>query len=153
MLSWVMIRPFFVFNLAISGSSYLIIFLLLVYHLTAVSSAGSRSLLKSNLIDKSPPIESMARTLSWDDSCAEIASPYPLKPLMVSIDIKVEEQDWLVLVQKLLSAAGLDEQVYPDSFYSRWHSLESPLDPSLIEKNANLNDKEPLHEAKRRERR
>lgn len=109
--------------------------------------------LKSNLIDKSPPIESIARTLSWDDSCAEIASPYPLKPFMASLDIKVEEQDCLVYVQKLLSAAGLDDQVLSDSFYVRWHSNESPLDPSLKDKYANLNDKEPLHEAKRRQRR
>ncbi|KAF7804573.1 hypothetical protein G2W53_043684 [Senna tora] len=109
--------------------------------------------LKSNLIDKSPPIESIARTLSWDDSCAELASPYPLKPLMTSLDTKVEEQDCLVFVQKLLSAAGLHDQVLSDSFYSRWHSLESPLDPSLRDKYAILNDKEPLHEAKRRQRR
>ncbi|KAJ1387218.1 DUF3741-associated sequence motif [Sesbania bispinosa] len=116
---------------------------------------GSRVTLKSNLIDKSPPIESIARTLSWDDSCAEVASPYPLKPSLVSLDTKIEDQDWLVLVEKLLSAAGLDDQVQPYSFYSRWHSLESPLDPSLRDKYANFNDKEPqpLHEAKRRQRR
>lgn len=109
--------------------------------------------LKSNLIDKSPPIESIARTLSWDDSRAEVASPYPLNP---SLDTKVEDQDLPVFVEKLLSAAGLDDQVQSDSFYSRWHSLESPLDPSLRDKYANLNDKEPqqpLHEAKRRQRR
>ncbi|KAG4393810.1 hypothetical protein GLYMA_03G169700v4 [Glycine max] len=114
---------------------------------------GSRVSLKSNLIDKSPPIESIARTLSWDDSCAEVASPYPLRPSSASLDTK---QDWLVFVKKLLSAAGIDDQVQPGSFYSRWHSLESPLDPSLRDKYANLNDKEPqqqLHEAKRRQRR
>jgi len=111
--------------------------------------------LKSNLIDKSPPIGSIARTLSWDDSCAEVASPYQLKPSLVSLDTKAEDQDLLVFVQKLLSAAGLDDQVQSDSFYSRWHSLESPLDPTLRDKYANLNDKEPqpLHEAKRRQRR
>ncbi|XP_027349493.1 uncharacterized protein LOC113861081 isoform X2 [Abrus precatorius] len=116
---------------------------------------GSRVPLKSNLIDKSPPIESIARTLSWDASCAEVASPYPLNPSLVSLDTKVEDQDWLVFVEKLLSAAGIDDQVQSDSFYSRWHSLESPLDPSLRDKYANLNDKEPqhLHEAKRRQRR
>ncbi|KAK2363965.1 hypothetical protein QL285_088890 [Trifolium repens] len=116
---------------------------------------GSRVSLKSNLIDKSPPIESIARTLSWDDSCAEVANSYTLKPSLVSLDTKAEDQDLLVLVQKLLSAAGLDDQVQSDSFYSRWHSLESPLDPSLRDKYANLNDKEPqpLHEAKRRQRR
>ncbi|XP_028778193.1 uncharacterized protein LOC114734711 isoform X2 [Neltuma alba] len=108
--------------------------------------------LNSNLIDKSPPIESISRTLSWEDSCAEVATRYPLKSLTVSIDPKVEEQDWLVSVQKLLLAAGLDDQVQSDSFHSRWHSLDSPLDPSLRDKYAN-SEKEPLHEAKRRHRR
>ncbi|XP_050910749.1 uncharacterized protein LOC127125933 isoform X2 [Lathyrus oleraceus] len=117
---------------------------------------GSRVSLKSNLIDKSPPIESIARTLSWDGPCTEVASPYPIKSTSVSLDTKVEDQDLLVLVQKLLSAAGLDDQVQSDSFYSRWHSLESPLEPSLRDKYASLYDKEevqPLHEAKRRQRR
>lgn len=110
--------------------------------------------LKSNLIDKSPPIESIARTLSWEDSLADVASPYPLNSLTVSLDTKVEDQDWLVFVQKLLSAAGLDDQMQSDSFHSRWHSPESPLNPSLRDKYAYLDDKEqPLHEAKRRQRR
>ncbi|KAG4980918.1 hypothetical protein JHK84_034500 [Glycine max] len=38
--------------------------------------------------------ESIARTLSWDDSCANVASPYPLKPSLASLDPKVEDQDW-----------------------------------------------------------
>ncbi|CAN6554155.1 unnamed protein product [Malus baccata var. baccata] len=103
---------------------------------------------KSNLIDKSPPIGSISRTLSWDESCAETASPYLLKSPSVSTE--GEEQDWHAIVQTLLSTAGLDGEVKCDSFFARWYSLESPLDPSLREKFANLSDKEPLHEAKRR---
>ena len=100
---------------------------------------------KSNLIDKSPHIESIARTLSWGDSCADVSS----------LHTKLEEQEWLLLVEKLLSAAGLDDQVQYDPFNTRWHSLESPLDPSLRDKYANLNDKEHQHlnEAKRRKMR
>ncbi|KAK7345698.1 hypothetical protein VNO77_16308 [Canavalia gladiata] len=115
----------------------------------------SQEPLKSNLIDKSPPIESIARTLSWDDSCAEVANPYPLNPLMVcSLDSnsKVEEQEWLLLVHKLLSASGLDDQQKYDSFYTRWYSLESPLDPSLRETFANINDKESQHSNEGRRR-
>ncbi|KAK4272968.1 hypothetical protein QN277_021453 [Acacia crassicarpa] len=111
---------------------------------------GTPGHLKSNLIDKSPPIGSIARTIPWDDSCAEVASSYPLKPLMTSLDPVEEERDFLVLVQKLLSVAGLDDQLLSDSLYSRWYSPESPLDPSLRDKYAILNDKEPLQEAKRR---
>ncbi|XP_027936845.1 uncharacterized protein LOC114191697 [Vigna unguiculata] len=113
---------------------------------------GSQVELKSNLIDKSPPIESIARTLSWDDSSAEV-----LKPLMVpSLDSKVEEKEWLLLVHNLLSAAGLDDQKQYDSFYSRWYSLESPLDPSLRDTlyiNLNEKESEPMHEGRRRKMR
>ena len=106
--------------------------------------------IKFNLIDKSPPIESMARTLSWDDAHAETATPYTLKP-SVSPGTEEEEQDWLGLVQTLLSVAGLEDEVQLESFSARWHSLESPLDPSLRDKYASLHDKELLHEAKRRQ--
>ena len=105
---------------------------------------------KSNLIDKSPPIESIARTLSWDESCSETATLYPSKLSSVSPGAKEEEQDWVFSIQSLLSAVGLNGEVQFESFIARWHSPESPLDPSLREKYANLNDKEPLHEAKRR---
>ncbi|QHO23515.1 hypothetical protein HN51_047214 [Arachis hypogaea] len=106
---------------------------------------GSLVPLKSNLIDKSPPIESVSRTLSWGDTDAHDSS----------LDSKAEEQEWLLLVEKLLSAAGLDDQLQNDSFDTRWHSLESPLDPSLRGKYVNLNDREHQHlnEAKRRKMR
>lgn len=111
--------------------------------------------LKSNLIGKSPPIESVARTLTWDNSCAETASSYPLKPSPspVSLGAEADEKYWFSFVHTLLTAAGLDCEVELDSFFSRWHSPESPLDPSLRDKYANPNDKELLHEAKRRQRR
>ncbi|XVF21459.1 hypothetical protein REPUB_Repub12eG0092000 [Reevesia pubescens] len=105
---------------------------------------------KSNLIDKSPPIESIARTLSWDDSCSETATFYPSKHSSVSPGAKEEEQDWVSSVQSLLSAAGLNGEARFESLIARWHSPESPLDASLRDKYANLNDEEPLHEAKRR---
>ncbi|KAG8641875.1 uncharacterized protein LOC110628935 isoform X1 [Manihot esculenta] len=115
---------------------------------------GAEVPLKSNLIDKSPPIESIARTLSWDDSCVETATPYSLKPSSISSCAEEEEQeDWPAFIQLLLSAAGLDGNMQLDSFFVRWHSLESPLDKALRNKYASLNDKELLHEAKRRQRR
>ncbi|KAE8660387.1 hypothetical protein F3Y22_tig00116951pilonHSYRG00002 [Hibiscus syriacus] len=100
--------------------------------------------LNSNLIDKSPPIESIARVLSWGISFSETASSLS----MVSPGPK-EEHDWVFSVQSLLSATALNGQMPVESF--RWHSPESPLDPSLRDKYANLNAKEPLHESKRRQ--
>ncbi|XP_030515018.2 uncharacterized protein LOC115728772 isoform X2 [Rhodamnia argentea] len=110
--------------------------------------------LKSNLIDKSPPIESIARTLSWDDSCFETSASYSIRSPMVCSNVEEEELDWLVFVRTVLSAASFDGEVQPDTFFSRWHSPESPLGPSLREKFANTKDvHEPMPEAKRRQRR
>ncbi|XP_039046287.1 uncharacterized protein LOC120186419 [Hibiscus syriacus] len=96
--------------------------------------------LRSNLIDKSPPIESIARVLSWGDSCSETASN-----LSAVFPGAKEEHDWVFSVQSLLSATTLNGEVPVESF--RWHSSESPLDLSL--RYANLNAKEPLHQSKR----
>ncbi|KAL3531157.1 hypothetical protein ACH5RR_010479 [Cinchona calisaya] len=108
---------------------------------------------KSNLIDKSPPIGSIARTLSLDDSCVDTATSYPLKPSFYPQGAEEEEREWFFFVQALLSVAGLDGEVQSDTFLPRWHSSESPLDPSLRDKYINLNEKDTLHEAKRRQRR
>ncbi|KAI4365728.1 hypothetical protein MLD38_021692 [Melastoma candidum] len=85
--------------------------------------------LRSNLIDKSPPIGSIARTLSMDDAIDEAAAPYFSKSPDV-FPIVEEELDWHALVQTHLSEAGFDGL----TSISRWFSQESPLDPSLREK-------------------
>ncbi|KAG8640290.1 uncharacterized protein LOC110629793 isoform X2 [Manihot esculenta] len=114
---------------------------------------GAEVPLKYNLIDKSPPIESIARTLSWEDSCIKMARPYSLKHSSIYSSADEEEQDWLTFIQTLLSAAGLDGNMQLDSFFAEWHSNERSLDPASINKYANIDDKELLHEAKRRQRR
>ncbi|XP_011083092.1 uncharacterized protein LOC105165697 isoform X1 [Sesamum indicum] len=106
----------------------------------------------SNLIDKSPPIGSIARTLSWDDSCMDTASSYPIKESLTTQGTG-EEQEWFFFVKTLVSVAGLQGEVRSNSFLARWHSLESPLDPSLRDKYIDLNEKETQHEAKRRQKR
>lgn len=129
-------------------------FSLTVYSSTKTGKQPLGNSLKSNLIDKSPPIESIARTLSWDDSCFETSPSYQRRSPIVCSSAEEEELDWLVFVTTVLSAAGFDSEVQPDTFFSRWHSPESPLDPSLREKFANTKDvKEPMPEAKRRQRR
>ncbi|KAL3620545.1 hypothetical protein CASFOL_035457 [Castilleja foliolosa] len=110
----------------------------------------------SNLIDKSPPIGSIARTLSWDDANIDTASSsYP--STLTTQDTNEEDQEWCFYVKTLLSVSGLqgeDEyEVQPNSFSTRWHSPESPLDPSLRDRYIDLNDKKILHEAKRRQKR
>ncbi|XP_071738125.1 uncharacterized protein [Rutidosis leptorrhynchoides] len=94
--------------------------------------------MKYNLIDKSPPIGSIARTLSWDDSVGS-STPYVGRPSSTPLNQEEEEQECLFYIQTLLSVAGLNK-VKSISFLSKWHSPESPLDPSLRDKCINLSD-------------
>lgn len=111
----------------------------------------SSCLSRSNLIDKSPPIGSIARTLSWDECSAETASSYPLNSPFISPQVKDNEAELRFLVQSLLKMAGLDNEGQMGPNFARWHSSESPLDPLLRDKYIDLTAKEPLHEAKRRQ--
>ncbi|KAL6977798.1 hypothetical protein U1Q18_026583 [Sarracenia purpurea var. burkii] len=77
--------------------------------------------IKSNFIDKLPPIESISWTLFWDDSCAETATSNPPKPSLASQGLKEEDVEWF-FVQALLLVVGIG---------GRWYSPENPLDPSL----------------------
>lgn len=106
---------------------------------------------KSNLIDKSPPIGSIARTLSWEESFAETATNYALNSPFVSPGAGEDEVEYVYLVQSLLTMAGLSDEGQVGSNLARWHSTESPLDPLLRDKYIDLTAKEPLHEAKRRQ--
>ncbi|KAK1355902.1 hypothetical protein POM88_049158 [Heracleum sosnowskyi] len=57
------------------------------------------------------------------------------------------------LVHKILSAAGFNNVLEPDTLFPSWHSHGSPLDPSLRDQYLDLNDKETQHETKKRQRR
>ncbi|CAH9134090.1 unnamed protein product [Cuscuta epithymum] len=123
--------------------------------LNTIKSSGHGELpvhsVRSNLIDKSPPIGSIARTLSWDDSwLLDTATSLSLK--LSSTQRTEEEHEWFFYVQKILSEAGLDEVRY-DSFLSHGHSPDSPLDPSLRDKYIDSHEEESLHESRKRKRR
>lgn len=109
--------------------------------------------MKSDLIDKSPLIGSIARTLSWDDMCVDTASSYYSKPSFPTQTAEEEEGEWFFFVQTLLTTAGLIGEVQSDSFLARWHSSETPLDPSLRDNYIDFQDKEALHETKRTQKR
>ncbi|XP_073316635.1 uncharacterized protein [Primulina huaijiensis] len=108
---------------------------------------------RSNLIDKSPPIGSIARTLSWDDSCLDTASSYSPNQSSMSQGTYDEKQEWFSFVKTLLSVAGMHGEIQVNSFTTKWHSPESPLNPSLRDEYIDLKDQEILYEAKRRQRR
>ncbi|KAL7151692.1 hypothetical protein ABFS83_04G048300 [Erythranthe nasuta] len=103
----------------------------------------------SNLIDKSPLIGSIARTLSWDDSCINTATSHPTEEsLTTTHDETNENQEWSFFFKTLLSVSGLQFEMQSTSFLAKWHSPESPLDPSLRDKYVDLKNENKLHEAK-----
>ncbi|KAF8097788.1 hypothetical protein N665_0281s0050 [Sinapis alba] len=116
------------------------------------TTQGEEKSPKSNLIDKSPPIGSIARILSWDDdSCTDNISKSPAMGVH-------EDEDWFLFIETVLTAAGISKgcTVSHDPLMSRWDMPNSPLDPSLREKYTNLdnnNIKEFVNEGKRRQHR
>ncbi|KAK9087642.1 hypothetical protein Syun_030036 [Stephania yunnanensis] len=112
----------------------------------------SAACLKSNLIAKSPPIGSLARSLSYEEACLNTAISDPLNSASASPE--AEEREWFSFVQSLLSAHGLDSSDVSDAAFIDWNSLETPLSPLLLDKFVNLKeDRELRYEAKRRQRR
>ncbi|KAL7113233.1 hypothetical protein ACP275_04G049400 [Erythranthe tilingii] len=106
----------------------------------------------SNLIDKSPPIGSIARTLSWDDSCINTATSHPTEESLTTTHGETNEnQEWSFFFKTLLSVSGLQFEMQSTSFLAKWHSLESPLDPSLRDKYVDLQNENKLHAAKQRQ--
>ncbi|KAJ0251605.1 hypothetical protein HA466_0125420 [Hirschfeldia incana] len=112
------------------------------------TTQGEEMSLKSNLIDKSPPIGSIARILSWDDdSCTDNIS----KQAMGGVH---EDEDWFLFIETVLAAAGFSKGC---TLSHDPHLPNSPLDPSLRERYTNLdnnnNIKEFVNEGKRRQHR
>jgi Domain of unknown function (DUF4378) len=83
-------------------------------------------------LSRSSAIESVARTLLWDEKCLATPKKHP-QLLRTSSAANKEEQEFHSFVEKLLSSSGFDSQ-RTCNILSRWHSLESPLNPTLLEK-------------------
>lgn len=101
--------------------------------------SGEEMSLKSSLIDKSPPIGTIARVFSWEDeSYTDITKP--------GTGIK-EDEDWYYFIKSLLQASGFS---CSGPLMTLWHSPDSPMDPSLRDKFAN---KEPIKRRNQRSNR
>ncbi|KAF9610025.1 hypothetical protein IFM89_019665 [Coptis chinensis] len=108
--------------------------------------------LQSNLISKSPPIESLARSLSWDDASIWLHKMnQTIRRFRLS---RMKNKSGCYSSKNWFSSAGLDNKENFDTIFSSWHSQECPLDPLLLGKFVNLQeDKLPWHEARGRQRR
>ncbi|XP_020084366.1 uncharacterized protein LOC109707491 isoform X1 [Ananas comosus] len=102
-------------------------------------------------ISRSPAIESVARSLSWEDADAHMETPSFIDPpdfLRTISRGNVDEQERFTFVQNLLSSSVLNSEK-PNSVFAGWHSIDCPLNPNLLDKF--LDRKEEA--AKSRERR
>ncbi|XP_058101357.1 uncharacterized protein LOC131245724 isoform X2 [Magnolia sinica] len=98
-------------------------------------------------------IESVTHSLPWDDDCSESPTPNALEPSTVSCKAGEEEQERFWFVQTLLASAGLDREK-SSAVFARWHSPESLLDPTLLDKfMGRKEDEQQKNEAKRRQQR
>ncbi|CAN8271046.1 unnamed protein product [Cochlearia groenlandica] len=103
------------------------------------TTQGEEMSLKSNLIDKSPPIGSIPRVFSWEDeSHIDITKP--------GIGL-LEDEDWYNFIKTVLKASGFSGS---DPLLTLWHSPDCPMDPSLSDKFSN---KEPIKRRKQRSNR
>ncbi|CAL9057286.1 uncharacterized protein LOC103989929 [Musa acuminata AAA Group] len=104
-------------------------------------SLSSRSIIagRPQALFRSPPIESVARSLSRGDSYLDIRSTKPLRSSMIISKVD-EEHEQFVFVHKLISSAQMKKN--KSMKFSGWHSLDSPLNPSLLYDSWHTDDEE-----------
>ncbi|RRT50104.1 hypothetical protein B296_00050456 [Ensete ventricosum] len=93
-----------------------------------------------SVLSRASPIESVARSLSWDDAHLGTLSSRPSNLYKASSKADHTDQDYFVFVQNLLYFAGLEKS---DMIFTGWHSLDSPLDPMLLDKFLSWREEEP----------
>ncbi|XP_068662975.1 uncharacterized protein [Aristolochia californica] len=112
-----------------------------------------RLLKTSDATARSPLIESVTRSLIWDEDTLEAPILSKLESSSLSLPKAEEkEQEWFLFVHMLLSAAGLDQE-RSDIVSRKWYSTERPLDPLLLDKCASWGDEEHVSQAKCRQQR
>ncbi|RZS02110.1 hypothetical protein BHM03_00032089 [Ensete ventricosum] len=90
-------------------------------------------------LSRSLPIGSVARLLSWSSSYLDLTSATTLKP-SVKFSKVDEEHEQFVFVDKLISSVGMDDN--KSTIFGQWHSLHSPLNPSLLYESLQKEDEE-----------
>ncbi|TVU48419.1 hypothetical protein EJB05_08055 [Eragrostis curvula] len=87
-------------------------------------SSESAITAKQEPLSRSLPIGSVARTLSWDDSSQEAP--------LCSTREDSHEQEQYEFIEKIMASAGFCDEKTQDIFV-RWHSLDRPLDPAVLD--------------------
>lgn len=90
-------------------------------------------------LSRSSHIESIARSLSWEDTHLEMLYHKPSS--LHTLPMTEDDQECFAVVWKLLSYAGFEEW---DTIFNGWHSLDSPLDPILLDNFINWREEESM---------
>lgn len=106
----------------------------------------------SHLINKSPPIGSIARSCSWNDSFVNTDSSHPHNNLTTK-ETDQEEQECLFFIKAFLAEAGHHCEACSTSSLTRWHLMQSPLGQSLRSRSINFQEDKNLPDAKLRKKR
>lgn len=96
-------------------------------------SSGSTTSKNAKAVSRSSVIEAVACSLPWDDASSESPSVgIPRLPCLPS-NIDDDESECHVLVQNIMSSAGLDD-THSSMVFTGWHLPDCPVDPVLCNK-------------------
>jgi hypothetical protein len=91
-------------------------------------------LIVSETASRSSAIEAVACSLSWDDATSESPLPGISRPPYFHSDADDDESECHILVQNIMSSAGLDDDAWSSTVFTGWHLPDCPLDPVLRNK-------------------
>ncbi|KAG2659859.1 hypothetical protein PVAP13_1KG215240 [Panicum virgatum] len=95
---------------------------------------------KNTTVSRSSAIETVARFLSWDDSASESQLLCTPRTTSLMSDVDDDESECHVLVQNIMSSAGLGSS-QSSMVFTGWHLPNYPRDPVLCDKVSELEEK------------
>ncbi|CAL9082329.1 unnamed protein product [Musa acuminata var. zebrina] len=102
-------------------------------------SPGNNMAERPQALSRSPPIESVVRSLSRSTSCSDAASAKPFNSCMMFSEAE-REHEQLVFVHELMASAGMDTR--ESVMFGGWHSIDSPLNPLLLYEYLHVDEEE-----------
>jgi hypothetical protein len=101
-----------------------------------------RLLIVSEAASRSSAVEAVACSLSWDDAASESPLPGISRPPYLHSDADDDdESECHVLVQNIMSSAGLEDDARSSMVFTAWHLPDCPLDPLLRNKLLELRER------------
>uniref|UniRef100_A0A0D9VIC0 DUF4378 domain-containing protein n=1 Tax=Leersia perrieri TaxID=77586 RepID=A0A0D9VIC0_9ORYZ len=96
-------------------------------------SSASTISKNAKAVSRSSAIEAVACSLSWDDTTSESTLPGTRGHSSFLPDVDDDESECHILVQNIMSSAGLDD-AESSMLFTGWHLPDCPLDPVLFNK-------------------